>query len=149
MKTKPIWFMQRLEKNACENWCKLRICLKGLTQLWKSRRIYPKYMPKCSIGSTDYVCNFLPKILRNAEDIDVWDFHQKRFTWSHFRQWRKNFRSGSALFTQFWRCKYGFVYYSHVQRTFKDGKIKSTVFTRPYAMKRHMSISPMLRNGDL
>ena len=35
--------------------------LKGLTQLWKSRRIYPKYMPKCSVGSTNYVCNFLPK----------------------------------------------------------------------------------------
>ena len=30
-----------------------------------------------------------------------------------------------------------FVYYSNVQRTFKDGKIKSTVFTRPHAMKRH------------
>ena len=24
---------------------------------------------------------------------------------------------------QFWRCKYVFVYYSNVQRTFKDGKI--------------------------
>ena len=36
----------------------------------------------------------------------------------------KNFRFGSALFTQFWRCKYGLVYYSNVQRTFKDGKIK-------------------------
>ena len=36
----------------------------------------------------------------------------------------KTFGFGSALFTQFWRCKYGFVYYSNVQRTFKDGKIK-------------------------
>ena len=35
--------------------------LKGLTQLWKSRRIYPKYMPKCSVGSTDHVCKFLFK----------------------------------------------------------------------------------------
>ena len=34
---------------------------KGLTQLWKSRRIYPKYMPKCSVGSTDHVCKFLLK----------------------------------------------------------------------------------------
>ena len=48
-------------------------------------------------------------------------------------------RFGSALFTQFWHCKHGFVYYSNVQRTFKDGKIKSTVFTRPHAMKRHKS----------
>ena len=30
-----------------------------------------------------------------------------------------------------------FVYFSDVQRTFKDGKIKSTVFMRPHAMKRH------------
>ena len=30
----------------------------------------------------------------------------------------------AAHFTQFWRCKYVFVYYSNVQRTFKDGKIK-------------------------
>ena len=35
--------------------------LKGLTQLWKIRRIYPKYMPKCSVGSTDHVCKFLLK----------------------------------------------------------------------------------------
>ena len=35
-----------------------------------------------------------------------------------------------------------FVYYSNVQRTFKDGKIKSTVFTKPHAMKRHKSIGP-------
>ena len=51
----------------------------------------------------------------------------------------ENFRFGSALLTQFWRCKYGFVYYSNVQRTFKDDKIESTVFTRPHAMKRHKS----------
>ena len=44
-------------------------------------------------------------------------------------------------------AKYGFVYYSNVQRTFKDGKIKSTVFTRPHATKRHKSIGPTLRNG--
>ena len=35
--------------------------LKGLTHLWKSRRIYQKYMPTCSVGSTNSVCNFLPK----------------------------------------------------------------------------------------
>ena len=29
-----------------------------------------------------------------------------------------------------------------------DGKIMSTVFTRPHAMKRHKSIGPMLRNGE-
>ena len=50
------------------------------------------------------------------------------------------------FFTQFWRCKYSFVYYSNVQRTSKDGKIKSTVFTRPHAMKRHKMMSLMLRN---
>ena len=58
-----------------------------------------------------------------------------------------------SLFTsQFWRCKYGFVSYSNVQRTLKDDKIKSTVFTRPHAMKRHKSIGPMLtlaRTGGL
>ena len=43
----------------------------------------------------------------------------------------KNFGLGSALFTQFWCCKYGFVYYSNVQRAFKDDKIKSTVFNPP------------------
>ena len=31
----------------------------------------------------------------------------------------------------------------------KDGKIKSTVFTRPHAMKRHKIKLPMLRNGEL
>ena len=76
------------------------------------------------------------------EDIDVWNFRPKWFTWRHFRQSRKNFGFGSALFTQFWRCKYSFVYYSNVQRTFKDAKIKSTVFTRRHAMKRHKSIGP-------
>ena len=35
--------------------------LKGLTQLRKSHRIYPEYMPKCSVGYTDYVCNFFPQ----------------------------------------------------------------------------------------
>ena len=53
----------------------------------------------------------------------------------------KKVRFGSALFTQFWRCKYGFVYYSNVQRTFKNDKIKSTVFTRPHAMKHYKLIS--------
>ena len=66
-----------------------------------------------------------------------------------FRQWRKHFGFGSALFTQFWRCKYDFVYFWNVQRTFKDGKIKSTVFTRPHAMKRHKLIIPIFRNRDL
>ena len=55
----------------------------------------------------------------------------------------KNFGFGSARLTQFWHCKYGFVYYSNVQRTFKDGKIKSAVFTRPHATKRHKTMSPM------
>ena len=55
----------------------------------------------------------------------------------------------AAQFTQFWRCKYDFVYYSNVQRTFKDGKIKSTVFTRPRAMKRHKFTSPIGTNWDL
>ena len=41
-----------------------------------------------------------------------------------------------------------FTYYSNVQRTFKDGKIKLTVFTRRHAMKRHKSIGPMLGNGN-
>ena len=122
--------------------------LKGLTSLWKSRWIYPKHMPKWSVSSTDYVFNFLSKILRNVEDIDAWNFRQRRFMWRHLGQWSKNFGFGSAIFTQFWRCKYGFVYYSNVQRTFKDGKIKSTVFTRPHVMKRQKSMSPMLRNGD-
>ena len=54
----------------------------------------------------------------------------------------KNF--GSAAHFSFCRCKYGFVYYSNVKRTFKDGKIKSTVFTRPHAMKRHKIMLPML-----
>ena len=40
-----------------------------------------------------------------------------------------------------------FNYYSNIQRTFKDGKIKSTVFTRSHAMKRH-KMSPMPRNRD-
>ena len=42
-----------------------------------------------------------------------------------------------------------FVYYSNVQRTFKDGKIKSTAYTRPHAMKRHKSIGPRIRNKEL
>ena len=71
--------------------------LKGLTQLWKSRRIYPKYMPKCSVGSTDHVCKFYSKILRNVEDIDVWNFRQERFMLRHLRQWSKNFGFDSAL----------------------------------------------------
>ena len=84
------------------------MCLKGLTQLWKSRRIYPKYMPKCSVGSTDYVCNFSPKILSNVEDIDVWNFRQKRFMWRHFggvkqklRIWQRTFHAIPALQIQF------------------------------------------------
>ena len=55
----------------------------------------------------------------------------------------------ARTFTQFWRCKYDFVYYSNVQRTFKDDKIKSTVFTRPHAMKRHKFTSPIGTNWDL
>ena len=33
-------------------------------------------MPKCSVGSTDYVSNLLPKNIANVEDIDVWNFRQ-------------------------------------------------------------------------
>ena len=43
------------------------------------------------------------------------------------RIWQRTFHAILAL-------QIGFVYYSNVQRTFKDGKIKSTVFTRPHAM---------------
>ena len=49
-------------RSSISNWLlHIQSCLKGLTQLWKSRRIYPKYMPKCSVGSTDHVCKFLLK----------------------------------------------------------------------------------------
>ena len=92
---------------------------------------------------------FYLKILGNVEDIDVWNFRQKWFMWPQFRQWRKNFGFGSALFTQFCRWKYGFVYCSNVQRTFKDGKIKSTVFTRSHAMKRHKIMLPMSRKREI
>ena len=51
----------------------------------------------------------------------------------------------SDLAAQFSHNSGVFVYYSNVQRTFKDDKIKSTVFTRPRAMKRHKSIGPMLK----
>ena len=34
-------------------------------------------------------------------------------------------------------------------RTFKDGKIKSTVFTRPHAVKRHKFTNPIGTNWDL
>ena len=47
------------KKNGSVN--TLSFSLKGLTQLWKSRPIYPKYMPKCLVGSTDYACNFFTK----------------------------------------------------------------------------------------
>ena len=62
---------------------------------------------------------------------------------------KKNFGFGNTFFTQFWRFKYGFIYYSNVRRTFKDDNIKSTVFTRSHAMKRHKIIFTMLRNGEL
>ena len=64
---------------------------------------------------------------------------------AHF--WRN---SGAALygFVNTVKLKNGFVYYSNVERTFKDGKIKSTVFTRPHAMKRHKIMSLMLRKRD-
>ena len=124
--------------------------LKGLTRLWKSRWIYPKYMPKCSIGSTDHVCKFLPKNIALCGTYWCLKFPPRNaYVTSFCGSEVKNFGFGSALFTQFWRCKYGFVYHSKVQRTFKDDKIKWTVFTRPHAMKRHKSISPMLRNRDL
>ena len=57
------------------------------------------------------------------------------------RIWQRTFHAILAL-------QIGFVYYSIAQRTFKDGKIKSIVFTRPHAMKRHKIMSPMLRNGS-
>ena len=40
----------------------LSLRFKGTNPASKSRRIYPKYMPKCSLGSTDHVCKFLLKI---------------------------------------------------------------------------------------
>ena len=51
--------------------------------------------------------------------------------------------------TQFWRCKYGLVYFSNVQRTLLDGKIKSTVFTRSHAMTRHTIMSPCCHTCEL
>ena len=43
-------------------------------------------MQKCSVGSTDYVCSFLPpKILRDVEDIDVWNFRQEKVYVTSFR----------------------------------------------------------------
>ena len=80
--------------------------------------------------------------------ILIFEIPPKRFMRRHLGQLSKNFEFGSGLFTQFWRCKYGFVYYSNVQQTFKDGKIKSNVFTRQYAMKRHKIMSSMLMNRD-
>ena len=35
-------------------------------------------MPKFSVGSTDYVCNFLPKILGNMEDILMLEISAKK-----------------------------------------------------------------------
>ena len=35
--------------------------IKGTNPALKKSSKYPKYMPKCSVGSTNYVCNFLPK----------------------------------------------------------------------------------------
>ena len=37
------------------------LLLKETDPPWNKSSIYPKYIPKCSEGSTDYVCNFLPK----------------------------------------------------------------------------------------
>ena len=58
----------------------------------------------------------------------------------------------AAHFSRNYGAANTFFYYSNVQRIFKDGKIKSTVFTRPHAMKRHKSRkrhkSTMLRNGN-
>ena len=63
------------------------------------------------------------------------------------RSWQRTFHAilalqpaNTVLFTN---------YYSNVQRTFKDGKIKSTVFTRPHAMKRHKSMSRILTLAPL
>ena len=79
----------------------------------------------------------------------MFEFPPKWFMWRHFRQWRKN----SDFAAHFWRNsgaanRYGFVYYSNFQPTFKDGKIKSTVFTRPHAMKHHKIMGPMLGKGN-
>ena len=115
------------------------LLLKGLTQLWNSRRIYPKYISKCSVVSTDYVCNFLPKKYWVTWKILVFEISAKKGLRDVILGSEERIIFGSAIFTQFWRCKYVFVYYSNVQRTFKDGKIKSTVFTRQHSMKRHKS----------
>ena len=49
---------------------------------WKSRRIYPKYMPKCSVGFTDHVGNFLPKNIKWCGRYNL--FSQKLFLWRQF-----------------------------------------------------------------
>ena len=106
--------------------------LKGLTHLWKSR-IYPKYMPKCLVGSTDYVC----KILGNEEDIDVRNFHQKMVSVTVILGREENLRIWQRTSHAILALQIRFFYYSNVQRTFKNGRLKSTVLTRPHAMKRH------------
>ena len=91
---------------------------------------------------------FYPKILRNVEDIDVGNFRQKRFMLRRLGQWSKNFGFGSALFTPFWRCKYGVLF--AVQTFNKHSRMAK--LSQPYlrAMKRHKSIGPyMLRNVEL
>ena len=56
---------------------------------------------------------------------------------THFGLARNSGAANTVLFT-----------IPNVQRTFKDGKIKSTVFTKPHVMKRHKIMSPLLKNRD-
>ena len=81
--------------------------------------------------------------------ILTFEISAKNGFWRHLRQWRKNFGFGSALFTQFWCYKYGFVYYSNAQRTFKDHKFKSSVLTRSHTMKHHKVVLPLLTRAPL
>ena len=137
------------KKKSLPLWKQTFHILKGLTQLWKSRRIYPKYMPKCSVGSTAHVCKFLLKKFTLCGRYWCLKFPPRKVYVTSFAAVKWKLRIWQRTFTQFWRCKYDFVYYSNVQRTFKDGKIKSTVLTRPHAMKRHKFTSPIGTNWDL
>ena len=85
----------------------------GLTRPWK--KIVECTRNICQNNRKVPLITFVAiysKTFGTVEDIAVWNFRHRWFMWRHFRQWWKNFRFGSALFTQFWRCKCGFVYYS-------------------------------------
>ena len=52
----------------------------------------------------------------------------------HLRQWSKNFGVWHRTFTQFWRCKYDFVYYSN--QTFNEHS-RMAKLSQPY-LRGHM-----------